>query len=162
MLKYLAKLNPFKPRVKKIAFIDGDQPIWSLLNCYEKYVKGTGAETHFIRCQAADALEPKVMRGKHTEINRIFVPCSIPGKETVDKFISAYIQRALAQGYTDITVISSDYDFIDIFAMAMQIDPTATQATFRLVVPKPRGRMTNMPEKLMNIEIVMPNQPVSE
>lgn len=149
MIKFLKSFF----RNKKIAFIDGDQDIHALLRSYRKYVANTGTETHFIRMKDEGSLEPKIMRNV-TDMNKIYLSGMTKKKEAVDKFIGAYIQRAVSEGYAEISVISSDYDFIDIFKMAVQIDPRAMNITFRMIVPRPEGRLDELPEKVMNIEII--------
>lgn len=150
MIKNLIKL--FKPR-RKIAFIDGDQSIPESLAAYNEHVANTGTETYFIRLKDARHGEPRAMR-KVEGINKIYLSGMTSKKEVVDKFISAYIQRAVSEGYSEITVISSDYDFIDIFKMAVQVDPRAMNITFRMIIPMARGRLENLPDKIMNIEII--------
>lgn len=140
-------------RRKKIAFIDGDQNVHQVLKAYEKYVANTGTETHFIQLKPEGHNEPKLLRNR-SDFNKIYLAGMTAKKEVVDKFISAYIQRAVSEGYKEITVISSDYDFIDIFKMAVQVDPNASRVTFRMIIPKAQGRAAELPEKLLNIEII--------
>lgn len=141
-----------RPKERKIAFIDGDQAIDKALAAYDKYVANTGTETHFIRIKRDAEREPHVLRGR-TDLNKIFLTYS-SGKEVVDKFIAGYIQRALSEGYTHITVISNDYDFIDIFKMAVQINDSATKVTFSLIAPNATGRLANLPPKVANIDVI--------
>jgi hypothetical protein len=140
-------------RTKKIAFIDGDQPIPGALNAYQKYIANTGTETHFIRMQPTYHQEPKMLRGRN-DINRIYLSGLTAKKEVTDKFIGAYIQRAVSEGYREITVISNDYDFIDIFKMAVQVDSAASKVTFRMIMPKAQGRAVDLPAKMLNIEVI--------
>src|ERR1035437_7685511 len=133
----------FKPKaVRKIAFLDGDQPLNGIINSYQKYLVGT--ETHLIRAftENAHTKEPKVLRMLDKKINKIYLGGYTRGKEIVDKFIGAYIQKAVQDGYKHITVVSSDYDFIDIFKMALVLNPKVTDVTFRIIVPNGRGRMS--------------------
>lgn len=148
-----AKLTRFFNRKRKIAFIDGDQPIPTMLNAYNKYLKNTGTETHFVRLKNEVHGEPKALR-KINDFNKIYLSGMTTKKEVVDKFIGAYIQRAVSEGYKEITVISSDYDFIDIFKMAVQIDPRASNVSFRMIVPFAQGKLMEVPEQIMNIEII--------
>jgi len=142
----------FKPKaIKKIAFLDGDQQLAGLLDAYGKYLVGT--ETHLIRLECATHAEPKILR-KVLDINKIYLSGLSGGKEIVDKFIAAYIQKAVHDGYGHITVVSSDYDFIDIFKMAVILNPEAADVTFRIIVPHAQGRMVDTPDKIANIEIV--------
>jgi hypothetical protein len=136
---------------KRIAFLDGDQPLPGILHAYDKYLKGT--ETHLVRLKDDSAGEPKVLRGKHG-FNKIYLSGYKAGKEVTDKFIGAYIQKAVTDGYQFITVVSSDYDFIDTFKMAVVLNPEASKLTFRMIVPNARGVLKEMPDRVMNIEIV--------
>jgi hypothetical protein len=98
--------------------------------------------------------EPRILRGV-VGINKIYLGGFSTGKEVTDKFIGAYIQKAISDGYTHISVISSDYDFIDIFKLAIVLDDRAKNLTFRMIVPtKASKRLNEMPDRLLNIEIV--------
>ena len=138
-------LNGVKPQ-RKIAFIDGDQELHAALKAYDAYVANTGTETHFVRlAYPATHQEPKQLRNRD-DFNKVYVE-GTAGKEVVDKFIAGYIQRAVAEGYTHVTVVSNDYDFIDIFKMAVMINEHASEVTFRMVVPFAQGRMAELPPK---------------
>lgn len=150
MQKMISRLKSLFVRNKKIAFIDGDQDLFKALVAYQKYIANTGTETHLVRLGEG---EPKILR-KHSDINKIFLSGLTARKEVTDKFIGAYIQKAVSDGYSEITVISNDYDFIDIFKMAIQIDSTASKVTFRMIMPNARGRAAELPSKLLNIEVV--------
>lgn len=152
MTFYKKLLSLFK-RHRKIAFIDGDQNVQPLIEAYKKYLANTGTETHFIRMEPANHNEPKLLRGDFG-FNKIYLKGFTSRKEVVDKFIGAYIQRSISEGYDHITVISSDYDFIDIFKMAVQIEPKAVNVTFRMIIPDPKGRLLELPDHIMNIEII--------
>lgn len=143
----------FQKPVKKIAFIDGDQDVQSLLNAYTKHVANTGTETHFIRMKREEHSEPRQVKNR-TDFNKIYLSGLTAKKEVVDKFIAAYIQRAISEGYHEISVISSDYDFIDIFKMAVMIDEKANNVKFRMIVPKAKGRMADTPDQMFNIQII--------
>lgn len=143
-------LNLFK-RSRKIAFLDGDQPLPGILAAHRKHL--LGIETHLIRLTGPNTGEPRVLRNI-TNINKIYLTGYTTGKEVTDKFIGAYIQKALQDGCTDITVVSSDYDFIDVFKLAVLLNPAASTVTFRLIVPAAKGRLEELPENLLNIEIV--------
>jgi len=147
----ITKLLSLFKRPRKIAFLDGDQPLPGILAAHQKYL--LGIETHLVRLRGENTGEPHILR-KVTGINKIYLTGYSTGKEVTDKFIGAYIQKALQDGRTDITVVSSDYDFIDVFKMAVQLNPTAAKVKFRLIVPNSRGRLEELPEKMLNIEIV--------
>lgn len=142
--------NLFK-KTKKIAFLDGDQPLASILALYTKYL--TGTETHLIRQSIPGHLEPHKLRDQ--TFNKIYLTGFRYGKETVDKYIGAFIQKSIADGYTDITVVSGDYDFIDIFKIAIQLNPTAKNVVFRMIVPSNcTGKVFENHATINNIEIV--------
>lgn len=136
---------------KKIAFLDGDQPLPGILTAYDKYLKGI--ETHLVKVHTAGHGVPKILKNR-SDINQIYLEGYTAGKEVVDKFIGAYIQKAVDSGYAEITVVSSDYDFIDAFKMAIVLNPSATTITFRMIVPFARGRLAETPDTMLNIEIV--------
>lgn len=144
----------FRKKEKRIAFIDGDQSIHGYLKAYDDHIAGTDTETHLIRMKKAQDNEPKRLRKIDEKINKIYLDGFTSKKEVVDKFIGAYIQKAIADGYNDITVVSSDYDFVDIFKMAMIMDKKTAKVNFRLIVPNPQGKMNDLSEKNLNIEIV--------
>lgn len=142
------------PQVKKIAFIDGDQPLSEVLAAYDQYVANTGTETHLVRAET-NKKPPKVLRNtKHVEINQVYLRGYATGKEVTDKYIAGMIQKAVADGYKHITVISSDYDFLDIFKMAVRINPALKTATMRLIVPHATGKMARVESRVANVEII--------
>jgi hypothetical protein len=144
--------NWFKPKAKSIAFLDGDNPLPGIIAAYDKYLKGT--ETHMVRARETGSGEPRILRGEHG-FNKIYLTGYTAGKEITDKFIGAYIQKAVSDGYTEITVVSSDYDFIDTFKMAVVLDPAAANVTFRMIIPATaQGRLNNLPDKVCNISII--------
>ena len=145
--------EPVIPAVKKIAFIDGDQPLTEVLKAYHKHVANTGTETHLIRATTAGHGEPRQLRSEN-DFNKIYLEGMSGKKEVTDKFIAGFIQKAVSDGYTHITVISSDYDFIDIFKMAVMIDPHASEVTFRIIVPHGQGRLKNLPNQIANVQVV--------
>jgi len=145
----------FPKKVKRIAFLDGDNPLPYILGAHTKYLKGI--ETHLIRALALEDKEPKILKKTPENINKIYLRGLTCGKEITDKFIGAYIQKAIQDGYTEITVVSMDYDFIDIFKMAVILNPQATKVSFRIIVPavpNQRGRLYEPIEKIHNISVV--------
>lgn len=143
-----------KKAVKKIAFLDGDQSLPGIIAAYQKYLIGT--ETHLVRVLPPGHSAPRVLTNTPglSDINKIYLTGYTTGKEVVDKFIGAYIQKSLQDGYKHITVVSSDFDFIDIFKLAVVLNPQATDVTFRIIVPHAQGRMAALPDKVANIEVV--------
>ena len=143
-------LNWFR-KPKRIAFLDGDQPLPGILHAYDTYLKGI--ETHLVRLKENDQNEPKILR-KTTGINKIYLSGYTAGKEVTDKFIVAYIQKAVHDGYKDITVVSSDYDFIDAFKMSVQLNPSASNISFRMIIPDAIGKLKECPNQISNIQII--------
>jgi len=149
-----AWLNKFrKPAVKKIAFIDGDQGIPQLVSAYHTHLVGT--ETHLVKMLREGDNEPHLLRKEH-DFNKVYLRGYTVGKEVVDKFIGAYIQKAVSDGYTHITVVSNDYDFVDIFKMTAKLNPDKN-LTFRMIVPCGQGRVAST-KSTTNFEIVHMNQ----
>lgn len=142
----------FKKPLRKIAFLDGDQPLPGIIAAHQKYLKGV--ETHLVRLENDGPKEPVLLRNVDKSINKIYLRGYTNGKEVVDKFIGAYIQKALSDGYSEITVVSSDYDFIDIFKMAVQLNPSSVGVTFRMIVPHGQGRVCDLPNRMLNIEVL--------
>lgn len=144
------KAKFFPKTDRKIAFLDGDQPLPGIIAAYDTYLKGI--ETHLVRAKTPNSGEPHILR--NVKFNKIYLEGYTTRKEITDKFIGAYIQKALSDGYTHITVVSSDYDFIDTFKMAVMLNPSATNVAFRMIVPNAKGRLAQLGEQVMNIEIV--------
>lgn len=147
--------NWFPKKSKKIAFLDGDNPLPHILSVYEKHLKGI--ETHLVRALAQEDKEPKILKKAPEAINKIYLRGLTKGKEITDKFIGAYIQKAIQDGYTEITVVSMDYDFIDIFKMAVILNPLATNVLFRIIVPSvpnQHGKLYEPLEKIHKISVV--------
>jgi hypothetical protein len=149
-----AWLNKFRgPAVKKIAFIDGDQGIAQSVTAYHTHL--VGIETHFVKMIREGDNEPRALRYEN-DFNKVYLSGYTVGKEVVDKFIGAYIQKAVGDGYNHITVVSNDYDFVDIFKMAARLNP-GKELTFRLIVPCGQGRIAQEQSRV-NFEIVHMNQ----
>lgn len=142
-----------EPQVRKIAFIDGDQPLPGLLECYEQCIQGTKTDTFFIRVMAEGNHPPKIIK-KFKDVTSVMLVGYTAGKEVVDKYIGASIQKAIADGYTEITVISGDYDFIDIFKMAMKIDERANNVKFNMIIPRNATEKKNVTLSKLNINIL--------
>lgn len=148
LLKWFSKKQP-----KRIAFIDGDQDLPKVLDVYQNHLKGI--ETHLIRAKQDHHNAPKLLRKEIAGLNKIYLSGFTAGKEIVDKFIAAYIQDAIINGYTEITVVSNDFDFIDIFKMAMILNPEVKNVSFKIIVPKGSGRICEVHDnQIANISIV--------
>ena len=150
MIKLLKK---FFRKEKRIAFLDGDQPIPAILSAFDRYVKGTKTQTYLIRLQPAKHDEPKSLRNIDPDINKVYLQGYRTGKEATDKFIGQWIQKALTDGYTHITVVSSDYDFIDTFKMCAQLNDVE-EITFRLIVSMHAEQIDKYKSKVTNVEII--------
>jgi len=84
----------FKSKPKKIAFLDGDQPLPGMIAAYEKYLKGT--ETHLVRAingHQGNDREPKILRGD-LGFNKIYLSGYARGKEITDKFIATMSRKS--------------------------------------------------------------------
>ena len=138
------------PKFKKIAFIDGDQGQKALIAAYTDHVDKDDTVTHYV---SASSISSKVAK-YHPEIIRTQLQGFSTGKEIVDKYIGAAIQKAIGEGFNHITVISSDYDFIDIFKLITILDETASNLTFRMIVPRLTSKTAPLPAKLANIEVI--------
>jgi hypothetical protein len=130
LLQSILKVFTREKPSKKIAFLDGDQSLPDIIDAYHKHLKNV--ETHLIRVNTGSK-EPRILRNQNG-FNKIYLNGYRTGKEVTDKFIGAYIQKAISEGYTDITVVSNDYDFIDVFKMAMQLNLKACSVTFRIII----------------------------
>jgi len=147
MFDWLKNLR--KPTVKKIAFIDGDQDIPSIISVYQQHL--VGIETHLVRLMPEGDQEPKLLR-RVRGFNKVYLHDMSSGKEVVDKFIGAYIQKAVDEGYNHISVVSNDYDFIDIFKMITKLNPSK-ELTFRIIVPRGQGKIRKT-QTTVKIEVV--------
>lgn len=131
-----------------LIIIDGDQPLPGLFRAYKHYKPTIDlAEVHFVNCCSL----PKLLKS-YPEINGICLNMFSKGKEVSDKFISILIQSAITKGYNEITVISGDYDFIDIFGMCNIVNCN-NKVKFTLVIPKAFGRLNQL-ESTDNIMVI--------
>lgn len=139
-----------KTKKKSIAFIDGDQFNKSTVKIYNKHCDKV--ETYYIRLlNEGKNSRPKFV--DNCKFHKIWLKGYAYGKEVVDKYIAVAIQKAICDGYNHITVVSNDYDFVDIFNMINLINPYS-QFSFRIISETPIGRMKNSPSKINNIEII--------
>jgi uncharacterized LabA/DUF88 family protein len=131
LIKWFSK---FKPVVfpKRIAYMDGDQDITGLKCAYHKHLHGV--ETHLVRTVNNNTDKPPRQLECENGFNKIYLRGYRSGKEVTDKFIGASIQKAVSEGYKEITVVSGDYDFVDIFKMALALNPDVIGLTFRMIV----------------------------
>lgn len=147
-------LSVFKKPEKSIAFLDCDQPIPPVLLAKDKYLQNY-SQVFSIRHSTA-ATAPKSLRDR-PDINQIYLEGFRRKAETTDKFIAMLIQNAVRDGYSTITVVSADYDFIDIFKMCITINdlPNAS-LKFKLIVPYIHNRLEESKwlESKSNIEII--------
>jgi hypothetical protein len=77
---------------------------------------------------------------------------SAKGKETTDKYIAMAIQKLVSEGVVDICVVSSDFDFVDIFKMITVTNPDKC-LKFKLIAPYAKGRLLRE-ESTSTIEII--------
>ena len=135
----------------KLVLLDGDQPLLEILKSYTRYIEPhDNQETYFIQLADVSSKGPKVLK-YYPKITRILLSGFSSGKEIVDKYIFGYIQTAISNGYTDITVISSDYDFIDIFRMSNRLNVKVI--SFTLIIPRRAGRLKSL-KSIDNITII--------
>lgn len=134
---------------RKIAFIDGDQFTNKNMSIYRTHILKKGYECQFI---TASNIPKKVTKEKRINITRLHGFRA--GKEATDKYISAYMQKSIGEGYNDILIVSSDYDFVDIFKMTAMLNTDAKTLKFTLVVPD-SGRWTpKQTEHAKHVDIV--------
>lgn len=122
----------FASTKKKLFIIDGDCCLYDTW-AYESVLGNSEAYFVFIKSEIAN-LPKELLR--YPEL----VPVPLLGyrtsKETVDKYIAMLLQKAIVDGYTDINIVSKDFDMLDIVDMAIDI---------------------NSPEKFVRINVIMPN-----
>lgn len=136
---------------RSIAFIDGDQDLNLSILIYNKYLQET--KTIFIRQMPENANPPKKLKNL-SKLNSIYLSGFSTKKEIVDKCIAIYIHKAIIEGYTNITVVSSDYDFVDIFKLMSVINHAYAHIKFKLIIPHPLGKLSVLPHNVQNIEII--------
>jgi hypothetical protein len=131
-----------------IAFIDGDQPITQILKSYAYHLKPKKIKTHFVTLRQANTCPPRALN-QYPELVLNFLTGFTRKKEVTDKFIAMLVQKAINDGYTEIYIVSSDYDFIDIFKMAIEINE-CIEIRLVLIVPDAQGKMKNLKENINN------------
>lgn len=122
---------------KSVVFIDGDQNLAQLKRALP--FVGKGPHVSWI----TSGTVPNYVK-KHNIKFVCLSSVSSHGKETSDKYIGIAIQQAVSSGITNITVVSSDYDFVDIFKMVSMLNLTV-QLNFTLVAPAAKGRLVDHP-----------------
>lgn len=131
LTKWFSKFKPIQ-LPKHIAYMDGDQSIADIKRAYHTHLHGV--ETHLVRTVNGKDFKPPRQLEYEKGFNKIYLRGYRAGKEVTDKFIGAMIQKAVSEGYREITVVSGDYDFVDIFKMALALNPDAIGLTFRMIV----------------------------
>lgn len=152
--KKVIRIEPtlnLEPAPRKIAFIDGDQDVIHNLGAYHKHIKGNGYETHFITITTTPNKVKALAKEPKFNVINLGGMNLASGKEVTDKYIAAYIQKAVADGYNDIIVVSNDYDFVDIFKMSAQLCDMS-KIHFKLIAPKATGKLVNC--KVAGLEII--------
>lgn len=134
----------------ELVIIDGDQPLSQMIDATTQYVNPLShkCDIELIRMQNFKEKIPRIL--KRFPYKVVLLKGFSPGKEVTDKFIAMRCQQALREGYSKITVISNDYDFIDIFKMLNVLNNTNVK--FTLVAPKASGRLSKTNNK-QNISI---------
>lgn len=134
-----------KLETNHVVFIDGDQSPVESLRSYSVHTANKNladARVEFVLALKGITRPPKKIR-RHKAITVTALRDFKAGKEAVDKYIAIAAQKAIDEGYTKISVISSDYDFIDIFRM-LQLANKDCLVEFTLIAPDPKGRLENM------------------
>lgn len=143
---------------KKIVFIDGDQTTNDMILIYKKYFLEDEIETIFIRFVPKGSNPPSCLKSfSHYPNFKIqLLKNFTAGKEVVDKYITALIQKAVLDGYTDINVISGDYDFVDIFRLVSMTQELKEDISFSLFIPKvpKESRLAKCGNKIFNVRII--------
>jgi hypothetical protein len=140
---------------KEIAFIDGDNGFAMGVETF--YTHLYDIETVFVYAATvggnSGGKEPKVLRDEN-KFRKIRLSGFTTKKEIADKYIAAAIQKAVDDGYNNITVVSSDYDFVEIFKLVSLLNQSKRHLNFKLIIPNPQGRLTSLPEQLSNIKVI--------
>ena len=136
-----ASIHPL-PYSRLIIF-DGDQSINPIMKVHDKIISKIPKDKvriEFVKMHYIGESPPKILK-KFPHIN--FVPLSgfSAKKEVVDKWIGIRIQQAIDAGCQQISVVSSDFDFVDIFRMILMMNPTKKNLNFTLIAPKPIGKL---------------------
>lgn len=142
-----ANLKSWFVKPKRIAFIDGDQDLRKCIKIHREML--SGIETHLVRIQNDEHNKPKVLRNV-TNINVTNLIGFKTKKEVTDKYIGAYIQKVLSDGYKEIIVVSNDFDFVDIFKMIIQLNPNLSGVSFRIITYNAQGSLDNAESEIIN------------
>lgn len=139
MLRYIITLfKKPKPIIKtplELIFIDGDQDANRQIATFNKI--SNDRKGFWIHVQR----EIPRKLSKIPNIEAISVrDMAAKGKETTDKYIAIAIQKGVSEGIKKFTVISRDYDFVDIFKMIVMSNPEV-ELDFTLVAAKAQGRL---------------------
>lgn len=100
---------------KKLIIVDGDSCLRDTW-VYEDILGSS--EVYIVRHTQEGFNQPKLI-AKYPEIIDVPLIGYRTSKETVDKYIAMMIQKAVSDGYKDISVISRDCDMVDIGKMAI-------------------------------------------
>ena len=139
MLRFIVNLfkkpEPIINIPKELIFIDGDQDANRQIATFKKISNDRkGIWIHVQR-----ETPRKLTKVPNIEVVSVR-EMSAKGKETTDKYIGIAIQKAVSEGVRKFTVISRDYDFVDIFKMIVMSNPEV-ELDFTLVAAKAQGRL---------------------
>ena len=136
----------FIQKTKEIVFIDGDQHQAGCMRTFH-HLYGD-KETVLVRQVAVSPSGeyniPVVYKNKSSSFRFVFLSEYRSGKETCDKYVAAAIQKAVAEGYRKITVVSNDYDFVEIFRMIAELNENLEGAEFIIASLKPSPKIKGM------------------
>ena len=122
-----------KPKsVKKpLVLIDGDSLATSPF--IVDLLKPT-METYWFQAVKNNMAMPKFVKNAEFIYTVALAGCRT-GKEAVDKYIGMVLTKAIIDGYTEIYIVSQDYDFIEIARMAAHIVEPKTKVSIKVVCP---------------------------
>lgn len=125
-----------KPKKKPIYLVDGDccstqtWLLWQVVDIAEVYVVVNVDDA----VNTNSKLKPLRNNGL---INEVKVGMFRAGKETVDKTIGMMAQKAICDGYTEINLVSLDYDFIEMARILGGLNHESVNDTVRINVIMP-------------------------
>jgi hypothetical protein len=128
----------FGEKRKSVLFVDGDMSLVQMDKILHE-IEHNFDEICLVRLNQKDFNEPKIIRRIVWEfsdkINYFLVHEWRKGKESTDKFIIAAIQKAVMMNACHIAVLTSDFDFVDVYDIISQINPES-EIKFEVFMPK--------------------------
>jgi hypothetical protein len=114
---------------KSKIFIDGDVITGDTLSLLDNNY--LDKDITFVRMFNQTERDPRLIRDRNFNVVRL--RNFNKSKETTDKYIAMAVMKAICNGITNITVVSQDSDFLDIFELInLQIE---VECKFTLVLP---------------------------